>query len=271
VQIPKKQTFPFVDYGEPKNVGEPNHIDLKVIYNAIKEYMKADEVELAIYILNHLPSYYKDNPPVEFVELRRKIFEQVLTTQDYIYESEETPSKPDLYRYYKNPSQFRFTVVSEKVKQLNKDGIVPHITELGAGEFWLAYGMFMDGLAFTYYPICLNKDHFNRAKDLLGDRLVEEAKDGYEMYICMETAEHLWNVQEIYHYYARYKINAKYLAFSTPKYTCFGGIPDWELKPIGHIRAWSPLEFHSFLNQYFTGFKWFMHDSSLMVFTGETI
>lgn len=270
MEIPIVRKFPFIDYGRPKDVGRPNHVDMSIILAAIKEYMKADEVELAIWILDHLPSYYKDNPPPEFVELRRKIFEQCLTTQDYIFDnSGERLTQEEIINYYNHPSQLRFKIVAEKVKALNDQGITPHITELGAGEFWLAVGMKQERLSFTYYPIVLNQDHLLRAEELLGP-MVQPRKNCYEMYVCMETAEHLWSPQEIFHYYARYKIQAQYLAFSTPKYTCLGGMPDWEQKPIGHIRAWSPKQFHSFLSQYFYGFTWRHIDSDLMVFIGES-
>lgn len=272
MEIPKVIDSSETNIRAPLAPGHPSYCDIKPILQAVSEYMKADDVDIALYILDNLPGYYRDHVPVEATELKRKIFENLMTVQDYVYSAEDIACKASLdslVQYYNHPSQYRFHVVANKIKELNEKDIIPHLTELGPGEYWLAYGMKMAGLKFTYWPIVLSKPCMARACELLGERVKLADPQQTEIFVCLETVEHMWAPVELFHYYARYKCDAKYLFLSTPKYTCFGGLPDWDTRTIAHLKTYTPAEFFKFITTYWPGYTWKHHDTDMIIMEGE--
>ncbi len=86
--------------------------------------------------------------------------------------------------------------------------------------------------------------------------------------VCFEALEHMWNPHDLEQAAKKIGVEFDQIYLSTPKYTLFGGLPDWKTRRIGHVRTWTPKEFMEFASNAFKGYSWTYFDSHSMVLKG---
>jgi hypothetical protein len=253
-------------------MGKPLYCNIDKILDGIEEYILCDELEMALFLLDNLPSWYRDNVPKRAYDIKKQLYKNIMTIEDYLkVEDEVSWDEEKTLNYYKHPAQHRGRRVAyDLIKKLNEQGITPQIVEFAPAMLWLPLGLDSDNLKFTYYPITISQQVKEKAKTWKDKvHLVDKIDPAqFQIFICFETIEHMWRPDDILHYFYKYDLNPQRILFSTPQFTCFGGLPDWKTRELGHVRTWSKTELHAWLNKGFPGYVWGLHDMPQMVFEG---
>ena len=253
--------------------GKPKHFDPNHYLDSVEQMICADELVTALYMLEHMPGYYRDNIPVRAIEIKKKLYRQLMTVEDYVFDVEERQDNNEII--HKTPLQDQHTlrhffprapITIEIVEQLNKAGYVANITEVGPANYWLPAALNKLKLEYTYCAHSISAVANGISLEDKKDELTN--KPAKNMFICFETIEHLWNPDDIYHYYAKHDFDADVILLSTPKYVLYGGLPNWDRRPLGHVRTYTPTELVEFAKKHWLGYKWTLHDSDMMVLVG---
>lgn len=257
------------DRNDPANFGRPLFFDLDQWLSLAEQYIMADEVERALWVLDNPPAWYRDHYPVIAKKMRDKLLTQFFTSTDYSKDpvADEQIGKCD----HDVP---RAQLVIDYVEKHNAKKIYPTIFECAPGNYWLPFVLKSKGLGFGYYGEHLDPTVQSRARSKLGHEwsgTTRGHKDDHNVFVCFEMLEHLHNPVEIYQSYLKTcgDGDCKTIFLSTPKYTFGGGMPDWQTNPLGHLRAYTPREFHQFALKYWPEFKWTMYDGHVMCLVGE--
>jgi len=251
--------------------GLPKYFYVDLYLDAVESMICADEIKFALTMLDNMPGYYRDNPPKRVKEIRAKIFEQCMTVQDYVNDRDELIEKSEKYHeaelkdHWKSPHfQPRGAIIVDLVQKLNAKGFCANIVELGPYNYWLPAGLKDQGLDFIYTPMSVNPFVKNPIENK-----VETDKPVQNIFICFEVIEHLWNEDEIIHYFYKTQMDPDFVLISTPKYTCGGGLPNWDTRQLGHIRTWTPNELTAFCRKHWPSLNWYFFDHSMMVSIGS--
>lgn len=206
-----------------------------------KELVRADEIERALWLLSNLPAYYRDNQPVEVINLRNQILSRVATPGSY-----KLDDSNDIIPDCSNAKTLlRYQLIAYDVARLNNLSLVPHIVDYGPGEFWLPILLHQDGHQFTYQPIFLSDQAFDKTKHIYEAHLKLADKSAPTIYVACEIIEHLWNDVEIKTEMLRASGLCDIVHLSTPKYSFDYQRTTWDAAPIfGHLRAYTPDEFY---------------------------
>lgn len=268
-----KQNFALFHQGfdkdDPSNIGRPNYFNVEQCLSCVEQFITCDEVETAMYILDHLPGYYRDNYPREAKMIKEQLLKRFFTTLDYAKDGlDGTGVDVEQRKLYM--LQPHGQVVLEKCKKLNELGFIPHITELGPGNYWLAHGLKENGINFTYYGPSLNGPFESMSRAALSDIWQDRPDPGQkQIFVCFEMLEHLADTSDIYHFYVRNEVDADFLFLSTPLYAFGGGIGNWYESDLGHRRTYTPNEFHQFCLKHWPQFKFVLYRSHVMCLAGE--
>ena len=250
-------------------VGLPACFSIDNYLDVVEQVICADEVQNALWMLDHMPGYYRDNVPERAREIKRKLYRQLMTVEDYcgdVHETEDISVKDhadypikdhwNLEHYWP-----RGHIIVERLKQINSEGFCADIYEFGPANYWVYHSLKGLGLDFVY-------DCFSIGKEEKKTRTESHRKQFKKLFVCFEVIEHLWNPDDIYHAYARHGFDADMILLSTPKYTLFNGLPNWEERPLGHIRTWTPMELTHFAAKHWPNFNYKIYDSPMMVLEG---
>ncbi len=268
-----KQDF---DHEHPDNLGRPIYFNIDKYLSSVEEMIIADEVERALWMLDNMPAYYRDNYPLRAMQIKERIYKQLFTVIDYgrnnntqieIFQKMKDMSLEDFNRIYFSNHRAMHTLGT--CLMLNDKGIIPHIVEMGPETYWLPYGLKKNGIKFTYKGDHLNENIHELAKLILSPIWSDESKSDYNIFIAYEVIEHLHNEADIYHYYIQQNIDFKLVLLSTPKYTHIAASPKWFDAALGHLRAYTPGEFLKFAQKYFYGREWKLAGEDCMLLQGE--
>lgn len=250
--------------------GFPRYFDIDLYLNAVESMICADEVKFALVMLDNMPGYFRDNVPERAKYIRAKIYEQCMTVQDYINDKEESIEKSEIHhktpldKQWKEPHfSPRGELIVKIVRELNQKGYCANIVELGPYNYWLPAGLQDEGLDFIYTPISVNP----HVKCPIQTK-TESDKPLKNIFVCFEVIEHLWNEDEIVHYFYKTQMNPDYVLISTPKYTCGHGLFNWDTRLLGHIRTWTPSELTLWCKKHWPSLNWYFVDSAMMISIG---
>ena len=241
--------------------GRPKYFSTTVHVDACRQLAEADESEMALKMLDMVPAFYRDHPDSGAKELKKKLYEKLMSVKDYATDKDEKDTTRDFQKGYpiekfldmRSWSGARGQIVEGLVVAYNNAGEIPHLYEFGPSNFFLPYGLRDKGLKFTYDFFSINKDAEAEAKVRLAD-VMGKAK-GPSVFICLEVIEHLWNEDDIYHVYAKSGIDADSVVLSTPLYTMAGGMEGLD-RELGHIRTYTPTEFQGFAKRHWPELSW---------------
>lgn len=224
-----------------------------------------DEPVRALRILDGigLPGYYRDNPPKEVLHLKRQIHAKLATPNFYmnnIWDKRVEVERSVLTLQ----NTLRGKLIAEDVKALNKEGKIPHVVDMGPGEYWLAIGLHKTDHKFTYEDIGLTVDAPQKAREILPTEVFTKG-EGPVVFVACEIIEHLYNEGDLRVEMERHAPNAEIIHISTPKYTFDGRLSQLEWKKkgdLGHLRTYTPSEFWSVVTKMFWDYDWQSIDPS---------
>lgn len=251
--------------------------DQKPFIDAANILVASDEPLRALDLLSNLPAFYRDHMPKEIHELRARIYRDLATP---IFYQKELPS-PN----YTNPETvgelfaatvdgvLRGQMILKDVLEFNDTAdYAPNIIDLGPGEYWLPIGMKHKGARFRYTGIGLCDANESASRPYLSGVL--PSQDKADIFVACELIEHLHHEQDIRVEFERYAPDAKIIHLSTPKYTFDGRAEqlDWQQKKgLGHLRTYTPREFHEVVARMFPEFEIKLINSRIMHIRGVRV
>ena len=256
------------DREDKANLGRPLYFNVEKYLSCVEEMIGADEITQALQMLDNMPGWYRDNKPIRAVEIKKKLLKQLYTPNDYAF-GDSLPYQINNLEETINLGRAKIAI--ELVQRLNQDGIIPHITELAPGTFWLPLGLQKRECQFTYKAIALSP---HRPPDVAELEFVSRSVEDFttaqtHLFVCYELIEHLSQPIEIYQNYLKADKPFTHILLSTPRYTVSSAAPDWYNKDLGHLRTYTPREFAQFATDYWPDFKWTLVDGNVMVLVGE--
>ena len=243
---------------------EPVNFKLKSFLDVVNDYIRLDETERALWLLDNLPSYYRDYPPKEVVSLKNDLLKHIATPR--LYSTGDFDCRIDLENKNNMDKTLRGILIIKDVKHFNEQNITPHIVDYGPGEYWLPLVLKSHNMKFTYDPIGLNEKAFNTVKPHIENFLSKDFKDRPVIYVATEIIEHLHHQEELKTEMLFNCGLADIVHVSTPKY-CFDNRDiDWRLnKPeIGHLRTYTPKDFVNVVSYMFKEYSGTFYDSLIL-------
>ncbi len=227
---------------------------LNSFIEAANELMRADETANALWLLEKgLPAYYRDHVPKEVQDLKREIMARLATASFYATSTGYELTAPQ-DAHLQMHLTMRGHQICRDVKNLNDNDLMPHILDLGPGEYWLPRMLQHQQLLFSYQPIFVNhpshehyRQHWNENAMTYHDRQLNppHGTAAPKILFAGEIIEHLWNEDEIRFEMERHVGLADIVHVSTPLYTFDYQCQDWRSKgDIGHLRTYTPGEFN---------------------------
>lgn len=246
--------------------GETQYFDPKPFLDAANQLVMHDEIERAVHLLENLPGRYRDFVPKEVVDLRNQIIKDLMNAPDYIDNPYDDMVSFDRGKASVNTT-LRGTVILQDVRKMNDEGKVPHIVDMGPGEYWLPLGLKAHAVAFTYYAFSMQPRVEAKAKELLGDifRDVGYGGDQPKLFVANEIIEHLWDEREIYQNFLKCGGDADLVYVSTPMYTFGPGAPNWRNTQLGHLRTYTPKEFSTIVTDMFRNYQFTFMNAPMQI------
>ncbi len=241
---------------------EMNDFNVKTFITCAEELLRADETERALWVLDNLPAYYRDNTPTEILELRNEVIKRIATPT--LYANGDIEDMVDFANGHGMTDSLRGSIIKKEVEWFNKQGLQPHVIDYGPGEYWLPIILKKAGLKFSYEPIFLNIRAHEKIAPFLKD-LEPYIEGSPRVFVACEIIEHLWNEQDIKSEMLSHGGFADIIHVSTPCYTYDISCTDWKQKSdLGHLRAYTPKEFRLKLETMFREYGQFFILSKVM-------
>jgi hypothetical protein len=250
------------------NLGRPFYFDPDVYLDAVENMIVADEIIFALSMIENMPAWYRLNPTVRAVELKKELLKKVWTVFDYSRDAEEfevlEPSDigRDL-RYYP-----RITILKYFIEDAIKLGFKVNVHEFCPGNFSVLKYLDASGLDFGYSFENVNKQVSQTVDELLIKHDVIKTPNVFNIFICFEVIEHLWDTKATLQHWAS-KVDAQGVMISTP-YGCMGGgMADWRSRDIGHVRTFTHNELMSLCSEIWPRLEWQHVLSTMQVAVGS--
>lgn len=211
----------------------------------------ADEPLMALKLLDMLPAYERANPPAEIVKLKNEIHARLATASFYATDQGyELTITDEACLTYKN--SLRGALLMAEVERCNSLGLKPHITDMGAGEYWLP--LILEGGDFTYKPIYVNAPTYNHCLKRFEKYLGEADPKRPHIFVACEVIEHLYYEEEIKNEALRV-LKPDVIHVSTPLYAFNTQVKNWkDIGTLGHLRTYTAMEFNKVVTEMFPGY-----------------
>lgn len=234
--------------------GQPTFFNMDVYLSVVGMMINADEPIRALWMLDNVPAFFRDNPPPQLLDMREKLHRQLWTSVQYsgIYRGVTITPEHTAQHW-----PLRAKLLEEEIRDLNSKGIIPNVCELAGGSGWLPAGMKHKELQFSY-------EHMS-----LDGVSLEQQECSYNIFVAFELIEHLSDPWDIYRNALKFKRSFNLVVLSTPLYTFEGGMDDWENRELGHLCTFTPGEFHKIANEMFKGYAWTCALDSTIVLMGK--
>lgn len=262
------------DMQDPNLIGKPFYFDVRKWKQAIEMMACSDEIQIALKMCDELlPGYYRDHIPSEILEIRSRLYQQLYDQFDYSSDHDEANFTREEVtgQCLTNYTYPRADILFDDVKRLNSEGVSPWIFEISPSHGWLPVGFADRGLKFNFFGKNMNQPALEKIKKWLPFGVWSEKPNGGQktILVCYEALEHMMNPHDLTQ--AAHKVGVEFdrIYLSTPMYTLWGGLPNWKDRRIGHVRTWTPSEFHKFAIDSFPGYLWKMVKSPSMVLVGS--
>lgn len=259
---------------DQNKLGACEFFDSKPFIDAANILAASDDVLRALTVLDSLPGYYRDNPPPEITELKKKILKKMATPNYYMTNVNDMNIMADVAEHQVT-TLIRGQQIAADVKAYNEERIIPHIVDLGPGDYWLPIGLAKNRLMFTYQPIGICDKAKDKALPFISSYLKEEIpNDRPQIFVACEIIEHLHFEEEITIEYNRVGTDAEVIHMSTPLYTFDGRHQEinWEKKDIlQHLRTYTPDEFYQAAHRLFPKHKWEIIGSNILHARGKRV
>ena len=249
--------------------GPMKNENIQCFLDCAEELLRADETERALWLLDNMPAYRRDNPPAEVVTLKNEIMSQIATASFYATDKGcELVAHPEIHKIMKN--SLRGDILVKEMKHLNSSGHSPIFVDLAPGEYAFVRLLIYEKIKFKYIPVWVNGPSYNHyLKDFestLDDSLTPNEP---KVFFACEIIEHLHKEDELRHNMNRSCGIADIIHISTPKHTFDTNCLDWRFKgPLGHLRAYCPSEFYRIVERLFPEYELTFFDHQPMHIRG---
>lgn len=264
-------TAPF-DRNDPNNLGRPLYWDLQKHIEAVEQMLRADELILGLEMCDKIPAWYRENYPKELYELKRKLFKNLYDIYTYAADPEEagwTKEAAELQfgSAYTYP---RAEILREIVARYNQQGEIPWICEFSTSHGLLPLGLQREGHKFNFFGKNLNHQALVKLKGWLNEGVWSDSpKDGQaKVFVFCEALEHAMREKDLYDSYMKLGIEFDEILLSVPNGTLGGGLPNWDSRPLGHVRTYNAKEFLRLADEFFPGYSWKLYKSVSLVLHG---
>lgn len=254
------------------DLGKPKYFDLSKHIEAIDQMIKADELQIALRMMDDVPGWYRDNYPPELAQMKAYLYRQTYDQAEYGTDDEEAECTREFGEaQWDNGYMYpRAQVVSELVGAYNKENKIPWIYDLGCSHGNLPLGLIKSAHTFTYLGRGMNWRIEEKVRAWVGSTWANQPTPIQPTILyCTEVLEHMFNPHDLVH--SAYKVGVDFdvVILSTPLYTLGGGLPEWRNRRVGHVRTWTPKEFQDFSVKAFPKYNWTYHHSHSMVLVGK--
>lgn len=251
-------------------IGTVESFDENIAVKFVETLVEADEVERALLIIDNLPAFYRDNPPLKLQQLKRDILSSMVTAHAYLSSDLDANVVPDACPQLVN-SLLRGILVQREISRYNKQGKTPHIVDIGPGEYFIPIGLQRMAMRFTYWDVGMDQKTARAAHPIIQEVRLEKAPvDQPLVFLALEVIEHVSETKELaveaLRHCGRWPDRVH---LSTPCYTFDGRRKSWR-KPCGlpHLRAYTPREFMAEAGAIFSGYHWDFFSSQIMSLRG---
>lgn len=228
--------------------------------------MNADETERALWLLDNLPAWYRDNEPPKITHVRHEIHKGLMTPN--AYSQHQHDQQVDFEKAALTISAtLRGNLIEKEVKDFNQYNVTPHIIDLGPGEYWLPLALSIKNYKFTYQDIGLCPTAKAKAYPLIEEHLKPHNGTPVILVAC-ELIEHLWNPKDILSDVMRTGITPDIIHISTPKYSYDINCENWRGRDLGHLRAYTPKEFCAVVSNLFKNHDFYYYDDVIQHLRG---
>jgi hypothetical protein len=263
----QKLDKPF-DITQRENWGKPYWWDLDIHIANIEQFIEADELQMALLMMEMVPGWYRDNYPIELDKLKTKLLSKCEDMFSYSSSVDETyQTKEEIIDLFTSDHTYpRADIIFSEITTTNCN---PWIFEISPGCGWLPIGMENKGLTFNYFAKNLNYKAIERIKKTIQCWSDVPAKEQLKWLVCFECLEHCWDPQDIERAARKMNMTWDKIFLSTPMYTLGGGLKGWKDRDLGHVRTWTPKEFLIWADKTFPGYSWIqkMHHSVVLMGT----
>ncbi len=217
--------------------------NIQCFIDCANELLRADETMRALWLLDNLPAWRRDNPHPEVVKLKNEVMAKIATASFYATdEGAELQSDPNIHRIMKHT--LRGDMILKEVRFLNKCGHTPIFADLAPGEYSFVRLLIDENTHFSYRPIYVNHPSYEHYKQHFEHMIEVYAGASPKIFFACEIIEHLHNVDELRYEMNRHCGMADIVHFSTPLHTFDTSCLDWRNKgALGHLQAFTPTEF----------------------------
>lgn len=252
-------------------IGYLESFDADRIAAVVEDYVNADEVERALWILDNLPGKYRDFPPTQLKHLKESILQAMVTPHAYMASGLDCNAYAEvdasnLLFYF-----LRAILVRLEVERYNAKGVTPHIIDVGPGEYFIPLGLKHLGAKFTYCDVGMDPKPALDARPRIKEHLRLRPDPGQPViFLALEIIEHVAQPKELVVEALRYagKMPER-IHLSTPCYTFDGRKKDWR-KSCGlpHLRTYTPKEFLQVVDSLFPGYALELYYADILSIRG---
>ena len=226
-----------------------------VFIEAAEELLRSDETLMALQLLDLLPSYYKDHPITAIEELKREIHKRMSTASYYATHVGIDTQINDMICQAADTT-FRANMIAFEVKNINDQGLIPHLYDHGPAGGFLPFNLHKRGLKFTYEPVYVNHPTFEATKERFEHLMKPKEENAPIIWVATEIIEHLYDEREL-----RFEMEARcgkadVIHISTPLYTFDYTRDTWRsIERLEHLRTYSPSMFKEKINSIFYDYQ----------------
>ncbi len=252
------------------DIGKPIYWDLETHIKAIIGMIRADEIQIALTMLDSVPGYYRDNYPLELTEIKKTLYQNLYDQIEYATDDEEADCTREFGEAQWSSGYMypRAEIITNLIKSLFPRS--PWIFDLGCSHGNLPLGLIKSNQSFTYYGVGMNHRIQQKVKGWVGEHWCEAPiNDQPTILYCTEVLEHMMNPHDLVQSAYKVGVNFDHILLSVPKYTLGGGLENWDSRRLGHVRTYTPKEFLEFADKSFPGYKWNFYDAFSMVVHGS--
>jgi hypothetical protein len=265
-------------------IGRPLYFDMNKHIEAIVQMIRADELQIALQMIDQVPAWYRENRDGRLENIRRTLYKNLYDQIEYASDDEEAECTREFgEKQWDSGYMFpRANIILDLIQKLNYGGqggahpIKPWIFDLGCSHGNLPLGLMKCRLSFSYKGVGLNGRIVSKVKEWVGDYWADEPSlysDPFDrqssILYCTEVIEHCMNPMDIVQ--SAYKVGVQwdYILLSVPLGCLGGGLENWDSRRLGHVRGWTKQEFVEFADKNWPGYKWQLTVAPSMVLLGS--
>lgn len=257
------------DRNDPKNIGRPLYWRLEDHIKAIEGMIRADELQIALKMCDELlPAWYRENPPKELEDIKKKLYQNLYSQFTYASDDEEAgisreKAESEISSGYMYP---RADILMAFLRTLEEP---PFIVDFGCSHGHLPMSLQKLGFKFNYLGLGMNWRAVQKIKEWLepGVWAGTPKPNQKTIFVCFETIEHMADENDLARGAMKLGIEFDHIFMSVPYGCLFGGLYEWE-RPLGHLRGYTKQDFINLATKTFTGYEWKLSISHSLILEG---